>query len=65
MATDFADIREELASLGEQRQALDTKDDELTKQIKDALGRASGQVSMKEAADLLKLHRTTLYRVYK
>lgn len=57
-------IREELRELGQQRKSLDKKDEQLTTKIKRALAKADGKLSVTEQAELLKLHRTTLYRVY-
>jgi transcriptional regulator of acetoin/glycerol metabolism len=65
MTTDSAEaIRERLAELGERRAAHDAEDEELSREIKKALKDARGKVSKTEAADLLRIHRTTLYRVY-
>lgn len=63
MATD--DIRAELRALGRRRAQQVERDAELSTQIRDALARAEGQITRTEAADLLGLHRTTLYRVYR
>lgn len=59
------DIRIELRALGKRREAQEQRDNELGAAIRDALARAEGKVSKAEAADLLGLHRTTLYRVYR
>lgn len=65
MATDSAeDIRARLAELGERRVAHDREDAELATEIRKALKDSRGVVSKSEAADLLRIHRTTLYRVY-
>lgn len=65
MATDSVDaLRARLAELGERRAAQDAQDEELSREIKLALRDARGKVSKTEAADLLRIHRTTLYRVY-
>lgn len=60
-----ADIRDELKRLGERRAKLDQDDAELMKDVKKVLRRAYGRISVTEAADLLQMHRTTVYRVYK
>lgn len=60
-----ADLRAELRALGRRRKSLTKQDAELAVQISDALARAEGEISKAEAADLLGLHRTTLYRVYR
>lgn len=60
-----ADIREELAELGRRRQQQKDEDKELAEEVKVALRRAaSSTVSIAEAARLLGIHRTTVYRVY-
>lgn len=65
MPTDYADIRDELGALGRRRAQHDAEDEQLSREIREALEKADGQVSMTEAATLLGIHRTTLYRVYK
>lgn len=65
MATDSRDIREELRLLGQERERLVAQETDLAPRIEDALERAQGEVSVSEAARLLGLHRTTLYRVYR
>lgn len=67
MATDSRDIREELRELGQERNRIVADELDLAPRIEDALARAreSGEVSVSEAARLLGLHRTTLYRVYR
>lgn len=66
MATDSEpDIRAQLRALGRRRAQQEQRDIELSSEIRDALARAEGHVSKAEAADLLGLHRTTLYRVYR
>lgn len=67
MATDSAestDIRARLKELGERRKRNEAEDSAITEEIKSALADAEGEVSRTEAADLLQIHRTTLYRVY-
>lgn len=58
------DIRAELARLGDVRRAHELGDEEVAQQIKAALARAKGEVPITEAAQLLGLDRSTLYRVY-
>jgi transcriptional regulator of acetoin/glycerol metabolism len=58
------ELRAELARLGARRKRLETAQDTLADDVRDALGRAYGKVSVAEAARLLNLHRTTVYRVY-
>jgi transcriptional regulator of acetoin/glycerol metabolism len=58
------DIRARLAELGERRQQMEDQDAELAAEIREALAAAKGHVSTTEAATLLKMHRTTIYRVY-
>lgn len=58
------ELRAELARLGARRKRLETAQDTLSDDVRDALGRAYGKVSVVEAARLLNLHRTTVYRVY-
>jgi transcriptional regulator of acetoin/glycerol metabolism len=60
------DVRAELKALGERRARRDEEDVELTKEINAALAKISkANIAKTEAADLLGVHRTTLYRVYK
>lgn len=58
------DIREELRQLGERRNQHEGDGTDLAADISDALMRAQGVVSRAEAARLIGIHRTTLYRVY-
>ena len=58
------DVRDRLRSLGERRAQLNSDGSSLASEISDALAAADGIVSMSEAARLLGVHRTTLYRVY-
>jgi transcriptional regulator of acetoin/glycerol metabolism len=58
------ELRAELARLGARRKRLETAQDTLADDVRDALSRAYGKVSVAEAARLLHLHRTTVYRVY-
>lgn len=57
-------IREELAELGRRRKAQEEGDAELAREVTKVLKRAFGKVTVSEAADLLGMHRTTVYRVY-
>jgi hypothetical protein len=57
----------ELTELGNRRQKHEDEDAELAEEIRQALARVeatNGAVSKVEAARRLKMHRTTLYRVY-
>jgi transcriptional regulator of acetoin/glycerol metabolism len=66
MATASAeDIRKKLRDLGARRKRQVREDEKLTGEIKKALAAAEGKISVSEQADLLEMHRTTLYRVYK
>lgn len=66
MATDYADeLRAELDALGQERAQAEADEEALTERIKAAVGRAEGRLPVTEVAERLKLHRTTLYRVYK
>jgi transcriptional regulator of acetoin/glycerol metabolism len=66
MATDSAaEIRRRLDALGKRRAAQAARDEELTEEVKQALRDAYGVVTVEEAAERLKMHRTTVYRVYK
>jgi transcriptional regulator of acetoin/glycerol metabolism len=58
-------LKSELAELGRRRKNLDEADEELMTEVEDALRRAYGHVSLTEAAELLNMHRTTIYRVYR
>lgn len=64
-STDLAGIRRELDSLGRRRRALDARDEELSREVTDALRRAYGHIPVSEAARRLGVHRTTVYRVYR
>lgn len=59
-------IRAKLDALGERREEQDAAEDELATDTKEALALAEADpaISTTEAAKRLKLHRTTLYRVY-
>jgi transcriptional regulator of acetoin/glycerol metabolism len=65
MATDSAEeIRQKLKELGDKRTAHDADGDKLSVEVEAALREAYGHISVTEAAKLLKMHRTTVYRVY-
>lgn len=64
MATASSDIRADLKELGKRRKALDKDTLKLSNDVERALKRAQGEVSVTEAAKLLGMHRTTVYRVY-
>lgn len=61
-------LREKLRELGDRRQAHEDQDAELATEIRTALREVEElddpHLSKTEAARLLKMHRTTLYRVY-
>lgn len=57
-------LRAELARLGVRREQLGEDQAQLADDVRDVLKRAYGKVSVAEAARLLHLHRTTVYRVY-
>lgn len=60
-------LRAQLTELGQRRQRHEDEDAELAGEIRQALAAVEGSegaVSKTEAARLLKMHRTTLYRVY-
>lgn len=59
------DLRRRLRALGMRRARQGEAEARLTEDIRDALAEADGQISVSEQANLLRLHRTTLYRVYK
>jgi DNA-binding NtrC family response regulator len=60
-----ADIRKELSSLGTRIAQLRQEEEELARDIKRGLTKAQRvNIPMTEAADLLGVHRTTLYRAY-
>lgn len=66
-STSADDLRAELQALGQRRQQHEDEDAELAEEIRQALAKVeqtNGAVSKVEAARLLKMHRTTLYRVY-
>lgn len=58
------DIRVELAELGERRRRRAEDDADLAKDVERTLRRAYGKVPVAEAARLVGIHRTTVYRVY-
>jgi transcriptional regulator of acetoin/glycerol metabolism len=58
------ELRAELARLGIRRERLEGDQAKLADDVRDALGRAYGKVTVAEAARLLHIHRTTVYRVY-
>lgn len=60
------DLRARLQALGERRTKLEDEDAELAEEIRQALAEVEStpDVSKVEAAKYLKMHRTTLYRVY-
>lgn len=58
-------VRRKLRELGKRRSQAERTDAQLTRDIQKALAEADGKISVSEQAKLLKLHRTTLYRVYK
>lgn len=63
-SADTADIKAKLKSLGERRRKLKAREEDLTDDVEAALREAYGHVTVTEAADLLGIHRTTVYRVY-
>jgi AcrR family transcriptional regulator len=58
------DPRIELRALGKRRAKIQGDSEKLTGDIEVALRRAYGNVTVAEAAKLLGVHRTTIYRVY-
>jgi transcriptional regulator of acetoin/glycerol metabolism len=58
------ELRAELARLGVRRKRLEASQGALADDVRDALARAYGRISVAEAARLLNIHRTTVYRVY-
>lgn len=58
-------VRRTLRELGKRRAQQERADSKLTADIQKALAEAEGKISVSEQANLLKMHRTTLYRVYK
>jgi transcriptional regulator of acetoin/glycerol metabolism len=59
-----SDIRDELRALGERRKLAAKDESKLASDIERVLRRAYGKVTVSEAANLLGIHRTTVYRVY-
>ena len=57
-------IRERVRALGERRTQHLAEGDELSAEVEEALREAYGHISVTEAAQLLHIHRTTVYRVY-
>lgn len=64
MAMDAAEARAKLKALGERRAELNCDEEKLMKEVEEVLGKAYGVVTVTEAANLLGMHRTTVYRVY-
>lgn len=65
MPTDSeSDSRDELKKLGARRKKLEADRAKLATDTQDALNRSYGSVPVAEAARLLHMHRTTVYRVY-
>lgn len=64
MSAEQIRIRAELRSLGRRRKRHEVGGDALAADIRRALGRIEGHLTRTEAASLLGVHRTTLYRVY-
>lgn len=58
------DIRKRLSALGKRRKALAKDEADLMEDTEEALRDAYGVVPVSEAARLVDLHRTTVYRVY-
>lgn len=58
------DIRKRLDALGRRRTRLDVQDRELMEETRQALADADGLVPVAESARRLRIHRTTVYRVY-
>lgn len=61
---DAAEARAKLKALGERRAELNCDEEKLMKEVEEVLGAAYGVVTVTEAANLLGMHRTTVYRVY-
>lgn len=59
-----SDIRDELRDLGERRKNQEEDAAVLANDVEKALKKAYGRLSVSEAARLLGMHRTTVYRVY-
>lgn len=58
------DIREKLRRLGRRRDTAERQRDQLGDEIEAALREAYGEVPVAEAARLLGVHRTSIYRVW-
>jgi DNA invertase Pin-like site-specific DNA recombinase len=58
------EARNKLRAVGRKRKRLKAQEAELAKATGEALTAARGIVSTKEAADLVGLHRTTVYQQY-
>lgn len=59
-----SEIRARLKKLGARRVKQQADDERLAADVQEALDAAYGKVPVAEAARLLGLHRTTVYRVY-
>lgn len=65
VAKDEKEIRARLKRLGARRERQMEHETALATEVEDALREAYGVISVAEAARILKLHRTTVYRVYR
>jgi DNA invertase Pin-like site-specific DNA recombinase len=62
---EVADIRRRLDSLGRRRARIDADEAKLMAETEELLREARGIVPVSEAAKRLRIHRTTVYRVYR
>lgn len=58
------EARKELRRVGRKRERIRSDSDELTDETRKALQKSQGLVPTKEAAELLKIDRSTAYEVY-
>lgn len=61
---DQDDIRARLDALGRRRARIDAQEAELMEDTRKVLSDADGLVPVSESARRLRIHRTTVYRVY-
>lgn len=64
MASATNKIEQELRALGRRRKKMQSDEAELVRDMETTLKRAYGKVPVAEAARLVGVHRTTVYRVY-
>lgn len=62
---EIAEIRKRLDALGKRRARIDADEAKLMEETEKLLREAHGVIPVSEAAKRLRIHRTTVYRVYR